>query len=160
MLRLDLSNEPRWLELAPGVRLLLRPIDLDLMADAEEDADLSALRARISGSEPTDPERRALGRALMLAIMRVAVLAWEGVCDAEGNPIDKPWREGIDALMRHPHAFAPLHEQYLAPAMMVVAEGNGSASGRAGTTAVVPGTAGRARLAAKPARSAKPPRKR
>ncbi|TKZ16004.1 hypothetical protein FAP39_15730, partial [Shimia litoralis] len=90
MLTLDLTNEPRWHELVPGVRLHLRPLTTALMVATRSDPDLETV------PDDASDEERALIFAKALA--RRAVLAWEGVGDADGIPVD-PSPEAIDALL-------------------------------------------------------------
>ncbi|TKZ20811.1 hypothetical protein FAP39_09855, partial [Shimia litoralis] len=90
MLTLDLINEPRWHELVPGVRLQLRPLTTALMVATRSDPELETVL------EDASDEERALVFAKALA--RRAVLAWEGVGDADGTPVD-PSPEAIDALL-------------------------------------------------------------
>ena len=90
MLTLDLTNAPRWLDLAHGVRLQLRPLTTALMVATRSDPAVEAL------PEDASDEERAL--AFAKAMARRAVLDWEGVGDADGKPIDHG-PEGIDALL-------------------------------------------------------------
>ena len=90
MLTLDLSNEPRWHELAPGVRVQLRPLTTALMVATRSDPAVEAV------PEDASDEERAVAFAKALA--RKAVLAWEGVGDANGNAIDLS-PEAINALL-------------------------------------------------------------
>ena len=76
MLTLDLSNTPRWVDLAPGVRVELRPLTTALMVATRADPGVEALPAMAS------EEDRALAFAKALA--RRAVLRWEGIGDEDG----------------------------------------------------------------------------
>jgi hypothetical protein len=87
MLTLDLTNAPRWHDLAPGVRVQLRPLTTALMVATRSDPVIEAV------SEEASDEERAVAFAKALA--RRAVLAWEGIGDADGNPID-PSPKAID----------------------------------------------------------------
>ena len=89
MLALDLTNAPRWHDLAPGVRVQLRPLTTALMVATRSDPAVEAV------TEEASDEERAVAFAKALA--RRAVLAWEGIGDADGNSID-PSPEAIDAL--------------------------------------------------------------
>jgi hypothetical protein len=77
---LDLTNAPRWHDLAPGVRVQLRPQTTALMVVTRSDPDVAAM------PEDTGDEERAMAFAKALA--RRAVLAGEGVGDVEGTRID------------------------------------------------------------------------
>ena len=90
MLTLDLTNTPRWHDLVPGVRVHLRPLTTALMVATRSDPAVEAV------PEEASDEERAVAFAKALA--RRAVLSWEGIGDADGNPID-PNPEAIDALL-------------------------------------------------------------
>jgi hypothetical protein len=90
MLTLDLTNAPRWHDLAPGVRVQLRPLTTALMVATRADPEVEAL------PEDATDETRAMAFAKALA--RRAVLDWKGIGDAEGTPI-APSPEAIDALL-------------------------------------------------------------
>ncbi|MEQ8307738.1 MAG: hypothetical protein RIA09_14365 [Hoeflea sp.] len=90
MLTLDLKNAPRWHELAPGVRVQLRPLTTALMVSTRSDPAVEAVP-----EEASDEERVV---AFAKALARRAVLAWEGIGDADGSPID-PSPEAIDAVL-------------------------------------------------------------
>ncbi|MEH0072928.1 hypothetical protein V6L77_26240 [Pannonibacter sp. Pt2-lr] len=90
MLTLDLTNAPRWHDLAPGVRVQLRPLTTALMVMTRSDPAVEAVP-----DEASDEERAV---AFAKALARRAVLAWEGIGDADGNPIE-PSPEAIDALL-------------------------------------------------------------
>ena len=90
MLTLDLTNTPQWHDLVPGVRAELRPLTTALMVATRSDPAVEAV------AEEASDEERAVAFAKALA--RRAVLAWEGIGDADGNAIE-PTPEAIDALL-------------------------------------------------------------
>ena len=118
MLTLNLSNAPQWCDLIPGVRVRLRPLTTALMVAARGDPAIADL------PEGAATEEAALAMAKALA--RRAVLAWEGIGDLEGNPID-PNPEAIDALLDLWPAFEAFQTSYVAKALLLDAEKNGSA---------------------------------
>lgn len=143
MLKLDLSNEPRWHDLAPGVRVQLRPLTTALMVAARNDPAVQDL------PEDAGDEESALAFAKALA--RVAVLDWEGVGDAEGQPID-PSPEAIDALLDIWPLFEAFQTSYVARGLMLEQEKNvspplptGSSAGAETTVAPVKASAKTAR---------------
>ncbi len=87
MLRLNPVAEPTWLDLAPGVRVLVDPCSSALMVAARSSAEVEAVA--LDGSE----HEQAL--VFAKAIARIAIRAWEGVGDIDGNPV-----EPTPALMR------------------------------------------------------------
>ena len=90
MIRLNLSNRPEWLDLLPGLRVLVAPLTTALMVSARADPMIDGL------SETSSQEDMAL--AMAKAVARRAVLEWEGVGDEAGNlvPVSPA---GIDALL-------------------------------------------------------------
>ena len=92
MLTLDLTNAPRWHDLAPGVRVQLRPLTTALMVATRSDPAVEAV------PEEASDEERAVAFAKALA--RRAVLAWEGIGDADGNR-NRPEPGGHRRASRH-----------------------------------------------------------
>jgi len=143
MLTLDLTNEPRWLDLLPGVRLRLRPLTTALMVAARADAAVEAL--------PPEASTEDLALAMAKAVARIAILEWEGVGDADGTPVGVT-REGIDALLDIWPAFEAFQSAYVAKALLLDAEKNVSAPLPSGNSAGAATTASPARKTARTAR--------
>ncbi len=143
MLTLDLSNEPRWHELAPGVRVQLRPLTTALKVATRSDPDVEAV------TDETSDETRALIFAKALA--RRAVLNWEGVGDADGNVIN-PSPEAIDALLDIWPIFEAFQLVYVSKGLLLEQEKNVSAPSPSGPSVGATATARPARKAAKTAR--------
>ncbi|PZO63611.1 MAG: hypothetical protein DI498_13060 [Paracoccus denitrificans] len=143
MLTLDLSNEPRWHDLAPDVRVQLRPLTTALMVATRSDPDVEAV------PDATSDEERALIFAKALA--RRAVLDWEGVGDSDGNAIC-PNPEAIDALLDIWPIFEAFQLVYVSKGLLLEQEKNVSAPSPTGPLA---GATATARPARKPARTAR-----
>jgi len=143
MLKLDLSNEPAWLDLGHGVRVHLRPLTTALMVAARSDPAVQDL------PENASDEESALAFAKALA--RVAILDWEGVGDAEGNPIPVS-PEVIDALLDLWPIFEAFQTGYVAKGLLLEQEKNVSAPLPTGSSAGARDTARPARASAKTAR--------
>lgn len=146
MLTLDLSNEPRWHDLAPGVRVQLRPLTTALMVATRSDPDVDAV------PDGTGDESRALVFAKALA--RRAVLDWEGVGAADGNTI-APSPDAIDALLDIWPIFEAFQLVYVSKGLLLEQEKNVSAPSPTGPSAGATATARPARKAAKTARRGK-----
>ncbi|MGY6634472.1 MAG: hypothetical protein ACXIU8_12120 [Alkalilacustris sp.] len=136
MITLDLTNAPRWLDLLPGVRLKLRPLTTALMVSARADPAVEAL--------PPEATTEDLVLAMAKAVARRAVLDWEGVGDAEGNPVGVT-PEGIDALLEIWPAFEAFQAAYVAKGLLLEKEKNASAPSPNGPTVGAKVTARRAR---------------
>lgn len=134
MLTLDLSNAPQWCDLIPGVRVRLRPLTTALMVSARGDPAI----ADLPEGAATEAAEQALAMAKALA--RRAILAWEGIGDADGNPIE-PSPEAIDALLDLWPAFEAFQTLYVAKALLLDAEKNASAPLPTGPSAGAKATA-------------------
>ncbi len=145
MLTLDLSNEPRWHDLASGVRVQLRPLTTALMVATRSDPDVEAV------PDGTGDETRALIFAKALA--RRAVLSWEGVGDAEGNVI-APSPEAIDALLDIWPIFEAFQLIYVSKGLLLEQEKNVSALSPKGPSVGATATARPAKGRAPTARAA------
>ena len=76
MIRLNLTATPEWLDLAPGLRLLVAPLTTALMVSARADPAIESL--------PEGATQEELALAMAKAVARRAVLDWEGVGDEAG----------------------------------------------------------------------------
>ena len=137
MLTLDLTNAPRWHDLASGVRVQLRPLTTALMVATRSDPVVEAV------PEDASDEERAVAFAKALA--RRAVLTWEG------NPFD-PNSEAIDALLDVWPIFEAFQLTYVSKGLLLEQEKNGSALSPNGRSA---GASATAKPARKPARTAR-----
>jgi hypothetical protein len=132
MIRLNLTNRPEWLDLLPGLRVLVAPLTTALMVSARSDGSVAAL------PDGATTEEAALAMAKALA--RRTILEREGIGDADGNPID-PSPEAIDALIDLWPAFEAFQTLYVAKALLLDAEKNASAPLPSGTSAGATATA-------------------
>ena len=132
MIRLNLSNRPEWLDLLPGLRVLVAPLTTALMVSARADPAIDGL------SEGSSQEDMAL--AMAKAVARRAVLDWEGVGDYAGDAVPIT-PEGIDALLEIWPVFEAFQAQYVARGLMLDQEKNGSAPSPTGPSAGVTATA-------------------
>jgi hypothetical protein len=133
MIRLNLTATPQWLDLAPGLRLLVGPLTTALMVSARADAAIERM--------PDTATTEKLALAMAKAVARRAILEWEGVGDDKGDPVPVT-PEGIDALLEIWPVFEAFQTQYVARGLILDAEKNVSApspSGpSAGATAIAP----------------------
>jgi hypothetical protein len=132
MIRLNLTATPEWLDLAPGLRLLVGPLTTALMVSARADPAIEAL--------PEGATQEALALAMAKAVARRAVLDWKGVGDAMGQPTPVT-PEGIDALLEIWPVFEAFQTQYVAKGLILDVEKNFSAPSPTGPSAGATGTA-------------------
>jgi hypothetical protein len=142
MLTLDLTNTPCWYDLAPGVRVQLRPLTTALMVATRSDTAVEAV------PEEASDEERAVAFAKALA--RRAVIAWEGIGEADGNPI-APGPDAIDALLDIWPIFEAFQLTYVSKGLLLEQEKNVSAPLPTGPSAGATATA-RVANPAKPVR--------
>lgn len=115
MIRLDLKREPHWLDLAHGVRVKVRPCSSAL---------IFAARRAAEAFDGTGPEAAGERMALFLRqLAQLAVIEWEGIGDAEGKPAPVT-PEGVAALMDHHPIADAFNVGYVAPSLVLDAEGN------------------------------------
>ena len=142
MLTLDLTNQPRWHDLAPEVRVQLRPLTTALMVATRSDPVVEAI------PEEASDEQRAVAFAKALA--RRAVLSWEGIGDADGNPID-PDPDAVDALLDVWPIFEAFQLTYVSKGLLLEQEKNVSALSPTGPSAGATDTATRVKRRAETA---------
>jgi len=119
MLRLNLSNEPRWVDLGHGVRLLVEPLTTAIMLAARSDPAIIAATTDAEGSASNDD----LARIVAKAVARIVVKDWEGVGDEDGAPMAIS-HDGIDALLELWPIFEAFQTTYIAGALILDAEKN------------------------------------
>jgi hypothetical protein len=125
MLKLDVTNEPRWLELASGVKVKVRPLSTSVMAAARSDPALDEM--------PADASNEVRAVVLAKAIARIAVLEWDGVGDEAGEVIPVT-PEGVSALLDVWPIFEQFQMRYVAKALLLEQEKNGLALSPIGTS--------------------------
>ena len=149
MLTLDLTNEPRWVELIPGLRLQLRPLTTALMVAARADPALDIATSEGEDAVPTE----ALALTMAKALARQAILDWEGVGDAEGQPVPVS-PAAIDALLDIWPVFEAFQTIYVSKGLLLDAEKNVSPPLPTGSSAGASDTARPAKGRARTARAA------
>ena len=121
MLRLNLSNEPQWLDLGHGVRLFVEPLTTAVMLAARSDPAILTATENLQGSTGANNDDLAL--VVAKAVARIVVKDWEGVGDAEDKPLPLT-PEGIDALLEIWPIFEAFQTCYIAGALILDAEKN------------------------------------
>ena len=127
MIRLNPTAQDRVIDLGGGVELTCAPLTSAIFAAARNDPAVIAAVAAGAG-----PEEATL--ATIKAVARRVIKDWDGVGDADGNPID-PDPDRIDQLMDIWPLYDAFNAKYCGPALILVTEGNGSAPLRNGISA-------------------------
>ena len=135
--------KPRWLDLGSGLRLHVLPVTTATMVAARNDPAVEAL--------PEQSSKEEMALVMAKAVARRVVTGWEGVGDANGNPVPVT-PEGIDALLDIWPVFEAFQTRCLAPHLMLDAEKNASAPSPNGTSAGATATVKPARARARTAR--------
>jgi hypothetical protein len=132
MLTLDLTNAPIWCDLVPGVRVKLRPLTTALMVAARSDPAIADL--------PKEARTEEAALAMAKALARSAILEWEGIGDAGGEPLPiSP--DAIDALLDIWPIFEAFQSLYVAKGLLLDAEKNASSPVPSGSSAGATATA-------------------
>ncbi len=83
---------------------------------------------------PEGASNETIAVTMAKALARLVVLEWEGVGDAEGNPVPVT-PEGIDALLDILPIFEAFQVRYVSKGLLLEAEKNGSAPSPNGISA-------------------------
>ena len=121
MLKLNLSSEPRWVDLGHGVRVCVAPLTTSVMMAARKDAAILDAVERQGEAAVEDDDIAVI---VAKAVGRELIRDWEGVSDADGNPAPVS-PENVDALFDIWPMFEAFQAQIVAGAMLVDAEKNG-----------------------------------
>jgi hypothetical protein len=125
MLRLNLTTGPEWIELGHGVRLQVVPLSTAIMMAARKHAQGQIALPEGADPELADIDTDSIGLAMAKAVARIVVTDWEGVGNADGEPVAVS-PEGIDALLDVWPIFEAFQTRYVARAMILDAEKNAS----------------------------------
>ncbi len=123
MLTLTFHREPYWLDLLPGVRLFVRPATSLVFTAAGE----TLAWTPIDGL----PSESVLRVAFVKAVARAAILDWEGIGNAAGEPIP-PGPDAVDALLDLREPYLAFETKYVAPGLLVDQEKNVCSPGPSG----------------------------
>ena len=143
MLRLNLARAPYWLDLGLDVRVRVEPLTTALMVAARSDPAVRDL--------PEGTADDAVAVVFAKALAERAILDWEGVGDADGQPVPVT-PEGIAALLDVWPIFERFQLAYVAKGLELDAEKNASAPSPPGPGAGAKATARPARGRARTAR--------
>jgi hypothetical protein len=158
-----LGLEPYWLDLDPGLRVLVEAPGSVAWMIARD----AAWRAMRAAAGPESAEEGDLAEvqddawaegqvAFAIALAQRSIKAWEGVGDADGQPIE-PTPERVAQLLKQHGPYEAFHREYVKPVLEREAEKNVSSlsSNGAGKTRAT-ATAGNAGTKTeKPARAAR-----
>ena len=116
MLKLKLSRDPYWIDMPFEVRVQVRPISTSLMLEMNRDP-------AVQDAKNEDAKTETMGVAMVLSMARLAIIAWEGVTDDTGQPVEVT-PENINALMDVFQIFQSFQTAYALPALELGQEGN------------------------------------
>ena len=121
MLKLNLSNESRWIDLAGGVKIKAKPLTSVMMLAARNNPRVVALaKGRVDENVVQDD---AVALEVAKIIGGMVIEDWDGVGDAAGEPVPVS-QDWIDALFDLWPIFEAFQMGVVAGAMLVDAEKN------------------------------------
>ena len=121
MLKLNLSNESRWIDLAGGVKIKAKPLTSAMMLAARNNPRVVALaKGRVDENVVQDD---AVALEVAKIIGGMVIEDWDGVGDAAGEPVPVS-QDWIDALFDLWPIFEAFQVDVVAGAMLVDAEKN------------------------------------
>ena len=121
MLKLNLSNESRWIDLAGGVKIKAKPLTSVMMLAARNNPRVVALaKGRVDENVVQDD---AVALEVAKIIGGMVIEDWDGVGDAAGEPVPVS-QDWIDALFDLWPIFEAFQVGVVACAMLVDAEKN------------------------------------
>ena len=132
MQRLNLTPDLEWIDLPRDVRVQVQPVTTALIYAARRDPAIAAL--------PADADQELVALVMGQSIARLAIVAWDGVGDADGNPID-PSPEAVTELMNIWPICRAFNKQVVEPAFDQESEKKGSAPSPSGSSAAARDTA-------------------
>lgn len=132
MQRLNLTHDLEWIDLPRDVRVQVQPVTTALIYAARRDPAIAAL--------PADADQELVALVMGQSIARLAIVAWEGVGDADGNPID-PSPEAVTELMNIWPICRAFNKLIVEPAFDQESEKKGSAPSPSGSSAAARDTA-------------------
>jgi len=115
MLKLNLSKEPKWIDLVPGVRLKCCALTTAIMVQARADPAVQAV--------PGDARDEDRGFVFAQALGRIVILEWEGVGDEEGEVLPAS-PENIDTFLEVWPIFEAFQERVVSRALLLESEKN------------------------------------
>lgn len=117
MLKLNsATSAPFWIDITGGARVQVKPVTV---------AAIIAARQAAADAIKTHGEDSAFGiAAFTRSLARSGIVAWEGIGDADGKPVD-PLPGNIDALLEVLPAFDAIDRLYVMPALIGSQEKNG-----------------------------------
>jgi hypothetical protein len=115
MIKLNIPREQHWITLAAGVRLQVRPATTALVMAARHAA------AKVAGTDIAAAGERTA--TLITELAKLAVIAWEGVADENGQPAPVT-PDGVAALMEHWLLADAFEREYLAGLYALESEKN------------------------------------
>lgn len=121
MLKLNLSTESRWIDLAGGVKIKAKPLTSAMMLAARNNPRVVVLaKGRVDENTVQDD---AVALEVAKVIGGMVIEDWDGVGDAAGEPVPVS-QDWIDALFDLWPIFEAFQVGVVAGAMLVDAEKN------------------------------------
>lgn len=132
MFQLAATPEPRWEDVAPGIRIQFRYGPAEALTFGRRH-----VRSVIRANDTVDPEFH-----FVCGVAAWGARAWEGVGGETGDSLAPLTIDNLTALMsQRPDIYDEIDRLYVEPILKVQAEGNGSGPSPNGTSTEAPTTA-------------------
>lgn len=137
MLKIETKRDPVWVDLPSGARIQFKPLGTAGMAAARAAVAPAALLVGAPGEREgqlvfAPEDSAALGVGVTIAAARWGALVWEGVGDAEGQPLELT-ADNVQALLEQDQAsFDAVDAGYVRPYLQRASEKNVSSPARPG----------------------------
>ena len=127
MIRLNMTAADRVIDLGGGVNVTCAPCTSVVFSGARGDP-------RVVAAAKLDLSAEEMTLETVKAVARRVIKDWDGVGDADGNPVP-PTSERIDQLLDIWPLYDAFNARFCGPALMLVTEGNARAPLPNGTLA-------------------------
>ena len=126
MIRLNPTKDLQTLDLGFGVEVTVRPMTSAIFAAARVDPAVPLLKADSEDESGEGATKEVVTVALVKAIARRTIVSWDGIGDAEGNPVD-PSPEWIGLLLDQWAIYEAFNAKFVGKFLLLRDEGNGFA---------------------------------
>jgi hypothetical protein len=126
MIRLNPTKDTQTIDLGFGVEVTVRPLTSAIFADARVDPDVPKLRADSDDGSGIGESKEVVTVALVKAIARRTITAWDGIGDPDGNPVD-PSPAWIGLLLDQWALYEAFNAKFVGKFLLLRDEGNGFA---------------------------------
>lgn len=126
MIRLNPTKETQTLDLGFGVEVTVRPLTSAIFAAARVDPEVPKLQVDPDDVSGEGASKEVVTVALVKAIARRTITDWDGIGDADGNPV-APSPAWINLLLDQWALYEAFNTKFVGKFLLLRDEGNGFA---------------------------------